>query len=108
MFYYGLPVTDLPYLFERKSHPTMQHTSAHRRDRAVDNIVERPALLCLTACQLQITDSEAVQPYVFIFFYTAKMLNMTRLQVLRHIEIHQNTSCSRDACRHLIQTESFE
>ena len=86
----------------------MQHPSSHGRDRTVDNIKQCAALFGLSAQKLQIADGELVQPYVFVFLYTAQMLDMSRLQVLGHVEVHQNTSGCCHACRHFLQTESFE
>ena len=36
------------------------------------------------------------------------MLYVTCLQVLRHVQIHQNTSCCRHARRHFLQTKTLQ
>ena len=74
----------------------------------VEDIVECLALRRLPAEEFQVVDGEAVKPHVFIFFDTAKVLNMTRLQVLRHIQIVENTPRSNHSVGHLVQSETFQ
>ena len=52
VFHHRLAVAYRAHLFERKGHPTMEQTSAHRSNRTVNNIVERGAILSLSAQQL--------------------------------------------------------
>ena len=33
---------------------------------------------------------------------------MSGLQMLRHIQVHQDTTCGGDTCRHLLQPQTFE
>ena len=108
VFHYRLTISYRSYFLERERHPAVQHTSAHRGDSAVDDVEQRTAVLALPARQFQIADREAVEPYVFVFFDTAQVLDMSRLEVLRHIKIHEDASCGRYTCRHLVQTETFE
>ena len=71
-------------------------------------IEEGLALCRLTACQFEVANRETVQPHVFVFLDTAQVLDMARLQVLRHVQVHQYTACCRYAERHLVQTEALE
>ena len=108
VFDHCLSIAYCPHLFERESHPTMEESSTHRSDRAVDDVVQRFTLFGLAVVEFEVLDGEAVEPDIFIFFDTAEVLDMSGLEVLRHIEVHEDTSCGGDTCRHFLEAESFE
>ena len=108
VFDYRLTVADRTNVLEWKRHPSVQHTSAHRCDRAVDDIVEGGTVIGLPVREFEVTNRETVEPHVFVFLDTAQVLDMSRLQVLRHVEVHQDSSCRGHTCRHFFQTESLE
>ncbi len=86
----------------------MEHTTAHRRDGPVDDVVERAALFGLSAEELEIADGEAVEPHEAVFLDTAQMLYMPRLEVLGHVEIHEYTSCGRHSGGHGLESEALQ
>ena len=86
----------------------MEQATAHRGDGAINNIVERDTILSLSAQQFQIANGKAVHPYVFVFFDTAQVLDMSCLQVLGGIQIVQDGACCYHALWQVVHAKTFE
>ena len=108
VFYHCLAIADGTHILQRECQPTVQQSSAHWGCCAVNDIIERRAILALSAQQLQVANREAVHPYELILFNATKMLNMTILQVLRSVEIVQDSTCCYHAFRQLLYAEALQ
>ena len=61
------PLVDRFLVFQGEHHPSFQHSSAHRRHCAVDDLQQRSAVFLHRLKQFQGTDGELVQSYIPLF-----------------------------------------
>ena len=108
VFDHRLPVPDRTHLFERESHPAVEHTCAHGSDGLVQYVVQRTAVFTLAVKQFEVTDGELVEPDILVGLQPAERMDMFGLQVLGYVQVVQYARSGYYAVRHAGDTETLE
>ena len=108
VFDHRLPVSDRAHLFERESHPAVEHTCAHGSDGLVQYVVQRTAVVALAVKQFEVTDGELVEPDILVGLQPAERMDMFGLQVLGYVQVVQYARSGYYTVRHASDTETLE
>ena len=108
-FHHFLALTNGSYGLEREGYPASKQSGAHGRGGAVDDIYERSGIgIGRMRQEFEIAERELVEPHVFVFFNAAERCDMSRLQMLGHIEIMEYASGCYYAQWQFLYTKPFQ
>ena len=103
------PLVDLRRVLDRHGDPPFQQPSAHRRQRAVDDI-RKTALLpgAVRRKELQVPDRELVHPNVVVLVDPRDRGDMFRIPVFGELQVVENRPRGRNAAREVVDAEALE
>ncbi|OPZ01428.1 MAG: hypothetical protein BWZ11_01683 [Bacteroidetes bacterium ADurb.BinA395] len=98
IFYYIQPFVDRFYIFQRKSHPTFQQSTAHRADGFIQHFEQGFSSFVDSFKKFKVSYGESVKPYKAVFFNARELGNMSRLLMMGQVEVIKNGA----GCNHSV------
>ena len=108
VFHYVQTVINRLLVFQRKHHPTFQHTGTHRTDGFINNIEQTTSTVVHATDKLQAAHGKFIQTHIFVLFNTRQCRDVSDLRMLRHIQVLQNSPGSNDTIFKMLYSETFQ
>ena len=108
VFHYVQTVINRLLVFQRKHHPTFQHTGTHRTDSFIDDIEQTTSTVVHATDKLQAAHGKFIQTHIFVLFNARQCRDVSDLRMLRHIQVLQNSPGSNDTVFKMLYSETFQ
>ena len=108
VLHYVQTVFYLPCVLQRKDYPALQHTSAHRRYGAVDDVEQRRPVLLHGVQKLERAYGELVEPHIPLLLYACERRDVRDVRVLGHLEILQDDARGNHPTVQMLNAETLQ
>ena len=108
VFHHVEAAVDGLHVLQREQHPSVEHTRAHRRKRAVDYRQQTLAIFRHRSHEFEVTDGELVEAHKAVGLDASEGGDMLDLRVLGEVEVMENGTCRLHALGHALHAKALE